>query len=39
MLKYYTILGTLALSTTVAHAGGWETGRLIQGFFTRMEAT
>ena len=32
MLKYYTILGTLALSTTVAHAGGWETGRLDTGF-------
>lgn len=28
MLKYYTTLGTLALSTTVAYAGGWETGRL-----------
>ena len=28
MLKYYTTLGILALSTTVAYAGGWETGRL-----------
>ena len=32
MLKYYAAVGTLALSTTAVHAGGWETGRLDTGF-------
>jgi long-chain fatty acid transport protein len=29
---YLTTLGALALSTTAAHSGGWETGRLSTGF-------
>ena len=39
MLKYYAAVGTLALSTTAVDAGGWETGRLIQGSYIRMEPT
>ena len=31
-LAYLTTLGALALSTTAAHSGGWETGRLATGF-------
>jgi long-chain fatty acid transport protein len=29
---YLTTLGALALSTTAAHSGGWETGKLDTGF-------
>jgi long-chain fatty acid transport protein len=31
-LAYLTTLGALALSTTAAHSGGWETGRLSTAF-------
>ena len=31
-LAYLTTLGALALSTTAAHSGGWETGRLDTSF-------
>ena len=31
-LAYLTTLGALALSTTAAHSGGWETGKLDTGF-------
>jgi long-chain fatty acid transport protein len=31
-LAYLTTLGALALSTTAAHSGGWETGKLSTAF-------
>ena len=31
-LAYLTTLGALALSTTAAHSGGWETGRVDTSF-------